>query len=249
MIDFYNALHVSPRAYPVIGLLSPDKLLGLAQFAGLTDESRVIDFGCGYGESLRYLSEHLQITGIGIDILGKHIEQAKRLIAGHPAVERIEYVQANATEYPFAHASFDMAMCINASNMFGSPDEMPRNTVRHIKRAIKPDGYLLIAEPCYNENPVPDKLIAYEGPLVTESALLQIVRDEGFEVAGMVHSDITDWDRYISSNGFDSVSWLKENSGHPEWQQVLESHREFQDMYIRYRMRYQESVALLMTAL
>ena len=246
MADFFNSVETMPRDYPVIGLLSPDKLLSISLFAGLSTNSRVIDFGCGFGESLRHLVERLGVSGVGIDLLGKHIEQAKKSLEGHPAAGRIEFVQADATKYPFAPESYDMAMNINASNMFGASDVMFRNAIIYMKRAVKKGGCLLIAEPCYNSGGVPTELVEYEGPLPSESGLLKIVREENLEVISMIHSDVTDWDRYISTNSYDTVRWLRANKNHPEWEHALASHREFQDMYVGYRMQYQESVALLM---
>jgi len=236
-----------PREYPVIGLLSPDKLLSIALFADLSSSSRVIDFGCGFGESLMHLANQFHITGMGIDILANHVDRANAALEGHS--EDIEFVQADVLKYPFVPESFDMAICINATNMFGTPDIMFRNAIKFMRRAIKKTGHLLIAEPCYNTDIVPEQLIKYEGPLATESKLLEFARDEGYEVVCIVHSDKTDWDRYISTNSHDSVTWLQDNKNHPEWNQVLSSHREFQDMYVRYRLKFQESVALLMTAI
>ena len=61
-MDFYARYAVAQRQFPVIGLLSPEKLLGIAQFAGLSNGSHVIEFGCGYGEDLLHLSEAGQIA-------------------------------------------------------------------------------------------------------------------------------------------------------------------------------------------
>ena len=238
-----------PRDYPVIGLIPPEKLVAVASFAGLVAGSRVIDFGCGFGEALRSWAEHLGVSGIGIDVLPAHIEAARKTIAVLAFAESIELICGDATAYEFTPRSFDMAACINASNMFGSPDVMFRNAIRHLGPAVRRDGHLLIGEVCYNTEEVPAELIAYEGPLPTESALLQTMRQEGYELVYMLHADSADWDRYISSNCYHTARWLELNPEHPDRRQALDSHRRFQDMYVRYRRKYQESVALLMKAL
>ena len=79
--------------------------------------------------------------------------------------------------------------------------------------------------------------------------LLRTVQEEGFELVYMVHSDIADWDRYIASNLYHTARWLKEHPDHEDRQRRLEGHRRWQEMYVRYRRRFQESVALLMTRL
>ena len=246
-MDFSTKIEIETRDYPVLGLLPPAKLVAVAQFAELDADSRVIDFGCGHGEALRCWAESFGISGLGIDIHQSHIKRAKEAMAGLADGARIEYVCADATQYPFAPGSSDMAACINASNMFGQAEVMFRNAIRHMRTAIHEQGFLLIVEPYYNTPAVPQALIDYEGPLRTEAELVNTLREEGFELVCRLHSDVTDWDRYISSNDYHTVKWLRENPDHPDWQRRRASHRRFQDMYIHYRRPYQSSVALLMT--
>jgi len=129
------------------------------------------------------------------------------------------------------------------------PSSMFRNAIRHMKKAIRDGGYLLIAEPYYYTADVPQALIDYEGPLNTEADLIRTIRDEGFELVQIAHSDRSDWDRYISSNLYHTIRWLKENPTHPDRQRKLESHRRWQDMYVGYRLELQGCVALLMTSI
>ena len=146
-----------------------------------------------------------------------------------------------------------MAACINATNMFGRAEQrtysssMFRNAIRHMKQAIRDGGYLLIAEPYYHTADVPQALIDYEGPLRTEADLIRTIWEEGLELVQMAHSDRSDWDRYVSSDMYHAIRWLKENPGHPDRQRRLESHRRWQDMYVGYRLKLQGCVALLMT--
>ena len=150
-------------------------------------------------------------------------------------------------QYDFELGSFDMAACINSTNMFGEGPEVVANTVQHLRRAIRADGYLLIAQPYYTTSDVPQELLDYEGPLPTELHILDTIRDEGFALVYMVHSDRADWDRYISSNAYHTTKWLKENRNHPDWEQKWKGSWRWPAMYVRYRRHYQESVALLMT--
>jgi SAM-dependent methyltransferase len=182
-MDFYNKIKMVERDHVVIGLMSPEKLAGIAQFAGLDETSRVIDFGCGYGETLLYWAETFGISGIGIDISETHIEYAKKAIQGLPIADRVNYVCTDATTYPFEPQSFDLAACITATNMFGDADIMFGNAIHHMKDAIKDDGYLLIVEPYYNNPEVPKELIDYEGPLLTEIDLIHTIQREGFDLA------------------------------------------------------------------
>lgn len=248
-MDIFDRIEMEIWERPVVGLLLPEKLVDIVRYADLDAGSRVIDFGCGYGEALRCWAACFGVSGVGIDADARHIEGAKAALAGWPHGARLEYVCGDAVRYAFEPGSFDMAACLSATNMFGEEPAMFGNAIRHMKRAIRTGGHLLIAQPYYNEPDVPAELIDYEGRLTSEEDLLRTLVEEGFELVYMVHSEVADWDRYISSNLFHAVRWLRENRDHPDWRERLEKHRRFHDMYVRYRRRYQEFVALLMTAL
>jgi cyclopropane-fatty-acyl-phospholipid synthase len=81
--------------------MPPGKLTGIAQFAGLDDACRVIDFGCGYGEALRDWATTFRVSGVGMDRSEHHIAFAKKAIRGLPIEDRIDYVCADATTYRF----------------------------------------------------------------------------------------------------------------------------------------------------
>jgi len=247
MKDFYHTIETTDRPYNVMGLFPPNKLAAIAQFAGLDAASKVIEFGCGFGEALLVWAETFGISGIGLDAGEDQIRGAIDAAQRSPHAGRLEYVCTDAPKYEFEIQSFDMAACINATNMFGQQDVMFGNAIRHMKQAIRDDGYLLIAEPYYNQPDVPPELIDYEGLLTTEENLIQAMHAEGFDLVYMLHSDRADWDRYISSNAYHTTEWLKENPDHPDYQQRLEGHRRWSEMYVKYRLPCQESVAILMT--
>jgi len=248
-MDCYTKQRMRERTHVVIGLMSAEKLGVIAHFAGLDETSRVIDFGCGYGETLLSWAKNFGISGIGIDISETHIEYAKNAIQGSPFANKIDYVCTDATTYPFEPQSFDLAACITASNMFGEADVMFGNAIKYMKAAIKADGYLLLVEPYYTRPNIPQELIDFEGNLPLEIDLLHTIQREGFELVYMMHADRADWDRYISSNLYYNTQWLREHRNHPEWQQKFQWNRCWQEMYVRYRSQYQQCVALLITRL
>ena len=161
-MDFYARYAVAQRQFPVIGLLSPGKLLGIAQFAGLSNGSHVIEFGCGYGEDLLHLCEQFGVSGVGIDG-SDHIERAREAATASPHGDRLEYVCGDAVSYDFNPGSFDLAACINATNMFGEGEFVVSDATRHMRQAILEEGCLLIGQPYFTIPDVPQELIDYEG--------------------------------------------------------------------------------------
>lgn len=237
------------ETHKVIGLFSVEKLVNIARFAGLAPGDRVIDFGCGFGENLIAWSERYGISGFGIDAGSEQIEFAQSAIKGSSQESLLEFVHGDATDRSYLDQSYDLAACITATNMFGRADVMFRAAIRHMKEAIKDNGYLLIAEPYYNNENVPDALIEYEGALHTEQDLIDTISEEGFELVYLLHSSRDEWDRYISSNLYHMIRHLQEHPDDLQRESILTFQKRWQDMYVSYRKKYQECAAFLMTRL
>lgn len=227
LFDFFN---ISERYIELINPLSTEKVIAVGKFLGLSEKSRVIEFGSGYGEILIIWAEHFGISGVGIDIREHVCSRAQKKISERRLNERIEIVCGDAAKYEFEKHSFDIAACIGASFIW----EGYKNTVTNLKLAVKPNGKLVIGEPYWQHLPVPQEYLDKEPALLTEFELLQIARDEGYTFEYIVRSSRDDWDRYETCNWYGLVKWLEENPEHPERQEVIDFLKEVQDDYIKF---------------
>ena len=102
--------------------------------------AQVLDIGCGNGRITRL------IAGLGAHVLGidpgqSQLEKAKELTpANH---ER--YVMGVAEDLPVADASADVAFFFNS--LHHAPEAAMDAALDEARRALKPDGWLFIAEP------------------------------------------------------------------------------------------------------
>src|SRR4030042_1950743 len=112
---------------------SPEKILKAGQIAGLTPSSRVIDFGCGFAESLVLWAEKFGISGVGIDIRPYACQRAQVKVAERSLSERIEITCGDAAEYVYRPHSFDAATCIGATFIWGGF----RQAVHAMQNAIR----------------------------------------------------------------------------------------------------------------
>jgi SAM-dependent methyltransferase len=112
--------------------------LAAARLAGCPDGGDVVDVPCGFGRhSIPLARAGYRVTGV--DRSQVLLEEARRRAAG----ERLQLVQADYRELPFADASFDAAL-----NLFSSlgylGDEEDTRALREIRRVLRPGGRLVI---------------------------------------------------------------------------------------------------------
>ena len=105
---------------------------------------RVIDVGCGSGVTTIAFARKVAPSGhaFGVDISGPMLERAR---ASAPKDLPIDFVQADATVYPFDPASFDLLASRFGVMFFADPVLSFAN----MRKALKPSGRLAFA--CWRE--------------------------------------------------------------------------------------------------
>ena len=73
--------------------------------SGIRKDSRVLDLGCGNGNTAIWLSQQTGCEVVGVDLSGVRIDNAKTKAQQHPSL-KLEFVKASATDLPFEEGSF-----------------------------------------------------------------------------------------------------------------------------------------------
>ena len=233
-MNFFDLVNISERYMELINPISPEKVTKIGRMAGLNENSRVIEFGAGYGEILTLWAENFGISGIGIDIRPHVCERARKKLNNKGLNNSIEIVCGKGAEYRFEKNSFDVAACIGSSFVWGGY----RPTIQAMREAIKEGGKLIIGEPYWLKERV---LIAYtrdECEIHTEHELLSIARKEGFDFEYVIRASHDDWDRYEADNWYGLLRWIEENTDHPERGEVISHLHKIQDEYLKYGREY-----------
>jgi SAM-dependent methyltransferase len=112
--------------------------------AGLTPGERVIDVGCGSGATAIAFARKVAPSGhvLGVDVSGPMLEWARQAA---PKDLPIEFVQADATVYPFEPGSFDVLASRFGVMFFADPVLSFAN----MRKALRPSGRLAFA--CWRE--------------------------------------------------------------------------------------------------
>jgi SAM-dependent methyltransferase len=229
-MDMLEMFNIAERYIELINPTSPEKILTVGKVLGLKKGSRVIEFGCGYGEVLALWAKDYGIRGVGIDIREHCCKKAKAKMVRLGLDKDILIVNAKGAEYKPDRKDFDVAACIGASFIWGDFDK----TVKAMKKIIRPGGKLAIGEPFWKSDTVPARIRKREPWARTEPQLLKTIRKEGFELEFMVTSSQDDWDNYMANNWRGMVAWLKENPKHPDRKQVHSKLRTEQDEYFEF---------------
>jgi len=232
-MNFFELKNISERYMDLLNPISAEKMVKVGAVLGLKPGDRVIDFGCGFGETLALWAEKFGISGIGIDIRPHACERARQRVSTLGLSERIQIVCADASEYRFEPHTFDAAVCIGATFIWDGFGP----TLQALREAIQPKGKVAVGEAYWLSDSVP-AIYARTERLQTEFELLQTTRQEGYDLEYIVRASHDDWDHYESGNWYGLHRWLEENRQHAEWEQVVQHLRTSQEEYLRYARQH-----------
>lgn len=119
-----------------VTLASGNKPLFAAARVGATD--RVLDVGCGTGETTRLAARHaVHGSVLGVDISVPMLRRARELSA-LANLRNVSYERGDAQVHPFPADAFDVALSRNGVMFFADPVAAFAN----IRRALRPGGRL-----------------------------------------------------------------------------------------------------------
>lgn len=165
--------------------------LELARAASLDSTKRVLDVGSGVGGTSRCLAREFGCRVTGIDLTEEYCRTAAMLSARIGLAHLVDYRQGDATNLPFADASFDVVWTEHAA--MNIPDKL--RLYREMHRVLKPGGTLAIHDILAGPSeavlfPVPWARTPESSFLVTPDELRKHLDEAGFTVTDW--SDTTD---------------------------------------------------------
>ncbi len=112
----------------------------LMRSSAIRPEDRVLDIGCGTGQTTRDAARlATEGSALGVDLSGRMLE-----VASSRAVEEqltnVSFEQADAQVHPFAPSTFDVAISRTGTMFFGDPTAGFTN----VARALRPSGRLVM---------------------------------------------------------------------------------------------------------
>ena len=108
----------------------------LLDAADIAPTDRVLDMGCGTGQTARDAARRASAgTVLGVDLSAAMLATARRT-AAEEALGNVRFEQVDAQIHAFGNASFDVVVSRTGGTFFGDPMAAYRN----IARALRPSG-------------------------------------------------------------------------------------------------------------
>src|SRR5437762_5388763 len=133
-----------------------------AKRVSITDESRVLDAGCGIGGPARYLAHTYGCRVDGIDLTPELIETGRVLTERCKLADRVVLQVGNALELPYPDQTFDVVWCQNVAMNISDKAGL----LAGVYRVLKPGGLFTSTE--YSVGACAD--ILFPVPLACDSA-------------------------------------------------------------------------------
>ena len=217
---------------PHHNMLSAFRLLQIGDYLELEPGQTVIDCGCGRGEALCLWAKYFGTHGVGVDRDAPGLAEATALAEREGLSDKVQFVCADMREYESKKDGFDVAACLGTTFIFGGF----KPAIGELKKMIAPGGQIFISEAIFTTDDVPGELRDYEGDCPTEMKLFNTVRAAGCEVGYYSRASRDEWERYIFHRYRIRKEYLSMPYG-PEREKA--SPRRWQDMYLRYRQKWQ----------
>jgi arsenite methyltransferase len=129
----------------------------LVELCHIGEGSRVLDVGCGSGQTPSFLVKRYGCRVVGVDINEKMVERSRERAEREGVVDRAQFRVADAQDLPFEDDSFDAVI---TESVTAFPEDKQR-AVREYTRVTRPGGYVGLNESTWLKVPPPPELVAW----------------------------------------------------------------------------------------
>jgi SAM-dependent methyltransferase len=200
----------------------------------LPADAQVVDIACGKGEFLIRLAEVYDARGVGIDLSPFFVADAERRLETRASDAGITFIQMNGADFsPDNPHQFDLASCIGASWIFGGH----AGTLEALIRMVKPDGWVIVGEPYWLQEPPQEYLeaagIAKED-LGSHVSNAEVGEHRGLDLVHTIVSSSDDWDVYEGLQWYAAAEYARAHPDDPDLAEVVERVEEDRKTYLRW---------------
>lgn len=229
-MDRWRYFHISLQRHILCNPLSVAKLDRVIDVLALAPGSRVLDIGCGKGEPLARIIERYSARGVGVDRSPFTIRDARKTGERLPP-GAVEWIEMDGAEYRAEPRSFDAALCLGASWIYGGY----RGTLVALATFVRPGGFVLSGEPYWKRAPTDAEcqVIGYAAATFgTHAENVQAGVDLGLVPLFATVSNQDEWDEYETLQWYAAESWARDHPSEPDVPDLLARAHAARDQYL-----------------
>jgi len=225
---------VAERDHELQNPISCEKLLVLGERLRLGPESRVLDVASGRGGPAVLLASEFGCRVHGIEVAPEFHAAAVERAGKAGVADRVTFELADAREAALEPGSYDVAMCLGASFVWGGL----ASTLDVLEPVVLPGGHVVVGEPYWQRLPLPDDYEDRRDPWTTLEGTLAIVESGRLRAVTVIASSEDDWDRYETLHWRAAEEWLAANPDDPHAAEIREWHERGKRTYLRHGRDY-----------
>ena len=225
---------VAEATHEIQNPTSEEKLLLLGKRLGLGPDSRVLDIASGRGGPAVLLAAAFGCTWHGIEISPDFHAVAVERAAEAGLGDRLSFELADAATATHEPESYDAALCLGASFVYGSLAD----TVEALVPTVRPGGHVVVGEPFWRRLPLPEDYEDRHEPWTTLEGTVRIFETSGVPVVSVIASSEDDWDRYETLHWQALERWLAANADDPDAPEIRTRYERAKWNYLRHQRDY-----------
>ena len=232
-MDIWKFFAIGHEHHVFCNPLGEPKFDELIERLAFPEAARVLDIACGKAELLVRIARRWACTGVGVDLSPHFVADARAKVAAADLESTITIVEGEGSRYDGKAGSFDAAMCLGASWIFGGHGE----TLDALSTWAKPGGLLVVGEPFFRGEPSAEYLTARgmtRESFDSHQGNVQQGLDRGLGFLYSVVSTPDDWDRYEGLQCDAAERYARENPNDPDVPAILSGIRRARDQYLRW---------------
>jgi predicted O-methyltransferase YrrM len=221
---------VAERDHELQNPTSADKVRLLGERLRLGPGSRVLDIASGRGGPAVLLAGELGCSIEGIEVAPEFHAVAVERAEAAGLGERITFRLGDAAEQELPAESYDVAMCLGASFVWGGLT----GTLDALEPTVRPGGHVVVGEPFWRKLPLPEDYADRDEPFTTLEGTVAIMEKGALRVVSVIASSGDDWDRYETLHWRAVEEWLAENADDPDADDIRSRHELYKATYLRH---------------
>ena len=233
-MDIWKYYDITHKKHSDLNPMSKDKLDKLFLLLDLVPNSRVLDIGCGKGESLIRLVDLFNISGVGVDLSPYHSKDCKENINKRVPSSDIKILEMDGAEYnPDVNEIYNLSMCLGASWIYNGF----KGTIKALKKMTKPEGLIIVGEPYWLKEP--------DGEYLKMSGIkkkefnshyknIDVGEKEGLYCVYTLVSNHDDWDYYETLQWSATMDYVTDNPDDQDNPELLKRVKKAKMEYLLY---------------